>query len=423
MTEGELADLWGRFLEGGSLSLDEETSLLDRLKGDSILRRQLADDLQLDGTLGVQRRPDESEAFARDFRERSAREPDGPRFADAFRKRLESDETRRRVRRAALAGGGALAVAAAILVLWIRVDRQSQMRPVGAVVEVANEALVADGQGHRLLRMGESVPIGELLETMRLPARLVIRFGDGTRVDLAGHARARLLPDVSGKDVLVESGRVTASVAPQPLSRPMHLRTKHLSVTVVGTELAVVTQVGGSRVEVTSGHVRISEMASLPGEAAQMDVVGGTYVEIVPGLAPAQGTLPIEPALEGFSLLDARTGRPVAGFDPIPSDAEIDLGRLPAWISLRANTRPFLVPSVRFLTNDAALGREVVETDYPFTAPGGPANAGDIPGMLLLPWSPSAGIVEVSASLCVDATIKMCPGPTRSIRLRFTGAR
>lgn len=51
----------------------------------------------------------------------------------------------------------------------------------------------------------------------------------------------------------------------------------------------------------------------------------------------------------GFTLINADTDQPIVGFDPVPEGAVIDLSTLPTVnLTLRANTQPAVVGSVRF---------------------------------------------------------------------------
>lgn len=53
--------------------------------------------------------------------------------------------------------------------------------------------------------------------------------------------------------------------------------------------------------------------------------------------------------LEGFTLINAETNQPIAGFNPIPNGAVIDLQSLPTdQLNIRANTNPSIVGSVIF---------------------------------------------------------------------------
>ncbi len=95
----------------------------------------------------------------------------------------------------------------------------------------------------------------------------------------------------------------------------------------------------------------------------------------------ARSTTTLEPttriSVKSLTLLDADTGKPVFGYDPIPEDAVLDLSALPANISVRANTKPSRVGSVRFRLDGRLLRTE----NYPPYAV-----AGDAGGRRYYPW-------------------------------------
>jgi hypothetical protein len=65
--------------------------------------------------------------------------------------------------------------------------------------------------------------------------------------------------------------------------------------------------------------------------------------EAVPALAEPSG-----PQVTSFTLINADTDRPIAGFDPIPAGATIDLAALPTRkLNIRANTNPSPAGSVQ----------------------------------------------------------------------------
>ena len=64
-----------------------------------------------------------------------------------------------------------------------------------------------------------------------------------------------------------------------------------------------------------------------------------------------------------LTLIDAVTGEPVAGFDPIPDGATLNLSTLPTRrLNIRANTSPSRVGSVRFTLD----GRSILENNAPY---------------------------------------------------------
>jgi hypothetical protein len=94
-------------------------------------------------------------------------------------------------------------------------------------------------------------------------------------------------------------------------------------------------------------------------------------------------------AVTSMTLVDAATGRPIPGFDPLPEGAALDPRTLPASVALRANTSPAQVGSVRFGYNGNLSYR--TENAAPY------ALHGDTNGMYY-PWKPQPGTYEVIAT-------------------------
>jgi chitodextrinase len=87
--------------------------------------------------------------------------------------------------------------------------------------------------------------------------------------------------------------------------------------------------------------------------------------------------------LESFTLMNADTGTPLAGFEAIMDGAVVDLATLPTRrLNIRANTNPSTVGSVRFALNTTSNYR--TETVPPY------ALAGDTEGAYN-PWTPALG--------------------------------
>jgi hypothetical protein len=85
-----------------------------------------------------------------------------------------------------------------------------------------------------------------------------------------------------------------------------------------------------------------------------------------------------------FTLINADTDEPIAGFDPLQNGTILNLGGLPTRnLSVRANTDPATVGSVRFEYDG--------DTDYRIENARPYCIAGDGPGGDYLPWTPSVG--------------------------------
>ena len=94
-------------------------------------------------------------------------------------------------------------------------------------------------------------------------------------------------------------------------------------------------------------------------------------------------------AVTGLTLINAETGRPIAGFDPIPDGATFNLSALPTRrLSIRADTNPGRVGSVRF-TLDGEIYQ--LENNAPYALAGNR-------GSTYYPWTPSLGSHTLSVT-------------------------
>jgi len=95
-------------------------------------------------------------------------------------------------------------------------------------------------------------------------------------------------------------------------------------------------------------------------------------------------------AVVSFTLINADTNQPIAGYDPLPDGAVLNLSTLPTRnLALRANTSPSIVGSVRFAVDGNSNYR--IESDAPY------AMSGDTNGNFN-PWTLSPGAHTVTAT-------------------------
>jgi DNA-binding beta-propeller fold protein YncE len=128
---------------------------------------------------------------------------------------------------------------------------------------------------------------------------------------------------------------------------------------------------------------------------------------------PAKSVLddaPPEVKVVSLSLLDAATGQPLAGADPISEGASLDMAALPAGLNLRANLSGGKAGSVRFAINEDL--EEASADAEPFTLVASGAK----------PWAPQAGTYVVSATPYSKAGGSGHPGPTFTVRFSFAKA-
>jgi len=116
--------------------------------------------------------------------------------------------------------------------------------------------VVESAEGEIVPRVGELAE-GQGLETRGARSLAVLRFEDGTRVELKRDSRVE---NVQQKNLVVARGTVAASVAKQRPGRPMTFLTSQAEVTVIGTRLAITVGADSTRVDVEEGRVRVKRL-------------------------------------------------------------------------------------------------------------------------------------------------------------------
>jgi ferric-dicitrate binding protein FerR (iron transport regulator) len=157
-------------------------------------------------------------------------------------------------------------------------------RLLAATVErVQGEAFVSEKQERAGAKPGLAVFSGQEVETAGAKSSVVLRFADGTRLELGADSAVRDLAEMSGdrgKGVFVARGTVTADVVKQPAGAPMTLNTPHAVAAILGTRLTLSVEAGFTRLDVREGRVRFSRQ---PGGPA-VEVPSGFFSVAGPGL-------------------------------------------------------------------------------------------------------------------------------------------
>ncbi|HXX94633.1 MAG TPA: FecR domain-containing protein, partial [Planctomycetota bacterium] len=152
-------------------------------------------------------------------------------------------------------------------------------------------------EGPRALLPGEGLEtsVKEGSATLTFADRTELVLGPGTELREV-HDREPSGPGSGGKRLLLQRGRVTATVAKQPPGEPFILRTPDGQAKVLGTTLRLTVDAGGTRLEVTEGRVQLSRT-----EGKTAIVSSGHSATIAAGLDPAPkailGRLQYEAAL------------------------------------------------------------------------------------------------------------------------------
>jgi ferric-dicitrate binding protein FerR (iron transport regulator) len=120
---------------------------------------------------------------------------------------------------------------------------------------------------------------------------LVLRFPDGTTLELGGDTTFALEGVLPVKRVALARGVLGADVAPQPAGRPLVLRTPQAQADVLGTRLTLAVRGEATRLDVEEGRVRLTRLSdrrSVEVSAGHGAVAApGRALEAVPRDAPA----------------------------------------------------------------------------------------------------------------------------------------
>ncbi len=259
---------------------------------------------------------------------------------------------------------------------------------VAVLERLEGKVHVLGGEDRMDARAGQDLLSGHGIETSSRDGLAAVRFPDGTLLEAGpGTVLREILGDP--KRLILQRGILAAAVTPQPAGRPLVVETSQAEARVLGTTLTVTAEPDGTRLEVTKGKVRLTRKA----DGKSVDVAAGHYAVAAPGTDLVSRPIPSRPAVVSFTLIDADTGRPVPGFDPIPEGAVIRLSRLPARrLNIRANLVPSKVGSVRFGLDGTPNSRIENGLSGPIYS-----LAGDMNGIYNV-WKPSPGLHTVTAT-------------------------
>jgi hypothetical protein len=172
----------------------------------------------------------------------------------------------------------ALIAAAAVVAIavggYITLRRDSPLR-----------VAVVDSVEGRVLRGGAPLAAGDVVVTgdrIDAAGRVVLRYPDGTQLDLAPGTVAKDLAAEGGKRMTVERGSVTGDVPRQHADQPLTLKTPEGEARVLGTRFTLSTATGVSRLNVDKGVVRLTRLAD--GKSAE--VAAGQMAVASAGAAP-----------------------------------------------------------------------------------------------------------------------------------------
>jgi len=299
--EREHEQLIIRYLDG---DLDEASAreLNEVLQEDPEFRKEFVAYTRQERVLRVLLESNKGDVLSKQVLDQLRAEKDGEDFVDKVQKRITgrnarvkktrppSSRRRRTVRLRQRSNAGnpwamPLGIAAMLLIgvgLYASFSQKSQSPSVGFKIddgpirhETIADVIGIDGPDVSIIENGKKVPV-RLSDEIRpddivstgAKSGLRLRYADGTVVSFGEMSKATVhQSDVrSAKQLILDSGSLTADVRPQPEGSPLSVKTALALATVKGTILTVNANIADTRLEVRRGKVgfeRLSDHANV----------------------------------------------------------------------------------------------------------------------------------------------------------------
>lgn len=262
MNRTVLLESWTRYLDGGTLTHDEQTALLAGLEEDTSLRQVLLNDWALDGVLRSRALDTEAgHRFTAGVSTLIAAQADQGRFAERVRATIGRSARRRRSARLNIWSSSLLAacVSAAVIGVWL-------WQSGG----LASPDLPAIAQNHQALHVGD---------VLHLDAQTQLEWRDGTRAITNRETTVTLGDCAHGKHLDIATGGMRIVASPQPQTKPMTIASRFATATVVGTDFTISVSREAALLAVEHGSVRFghgdgSDLMVGSGSSALADVFG-----------------------------------------------------------------------------------------------------------------------------------------------------
>lgn len=267
----------------GTLDAAGAELLAGALRADPAVRERLA----MAGLLG-QAFADDA-AIARSIDERIHAEGSASALVRAVQQAIPP---RRRARRTATTGGWWAAAAALLIALgagWWLAGQRGTPAPVV-------ECRLVETTGVTVERAGATVSGTEGLvagDRVTATTGAVLRWADGSEVELTPGSRAALVRPGAGPGLRLEAGDLDAIIAPQRAGAPFAIATAGARVEVLGTRFRLAVAGAATRCDLRQGAVRMTRLTDGRG----LDLSAGQSLTVAPGVAFAVvGAPPAAPA-------------------------------------------------------------------------------------------------------------------------------
>ena len=291
------ADLWNDYLEG---ELDEAgvTELRNMLAADERLIKIATDTFQTHRLLGLaaQESRTRHDDFVRETLERLPSQ--GDRFVGSVMQQVRRESagviSNPRVRWTAwrltwMAAAAAVVVSASgLFAVRKRTEpRIARVAGLNGSVQWTGDA----GKVERELAAGRSLG-GGTLESLSADSWAELEFRDGSKVTVTGRSLLTV-SEHRQKELHLRIGKLSASVTPQPLDKPMLIHTLTAELEVLGTQFNVDAGMSSTVLWVNEGKVRVKRLAdgSVAEVAAGHQVVAAASRQNDFRVAPRPGSV------------------------------------------------------------------------------------------------------------------------------------
>jgi uncharacterized protein (TIGR03435 family) len=147
--------------------------------------------------------------------------------------------------------------AAAALIVLVAMGRWPGTESLGRVEAADGSLYLLDGRTPQALGQGDSIDVDARLRS-NAGAGAMLALADGSRIEMRGQSELSFERADDGMTIRLDTGGIIVNAAAQTNGH-LYVRTKDMTVAVVGTVFVVNAEPSGSRVGVIEGEVRVRE--------------------------------------------------------------------------------------------------------------------------------------------------------------------
>lgn len=215
------------------------------------------------------------------------------------------------------------AAALVVLALALYLAFRTQPRVVAIVTRLEGAPAIRRGSERLAASAGLQLLSGDVVVTQSADVLACKFSADNTQIDVHESSALTLAISSDAKRLVLDSGALSADVSAQPTGSPILVKTPDSEARILGTKFTVAVEEKQTTLKVDEGHVRLKRLK----DSAEVDVKTGSFAVSNDSSTPLAAVT--SPVVTGFSLIDVDSGKPIAGFNPIPANIDIAVHELP----------------------------------------------------------------------------------------------